>query len=98
MEESTATKIDLWGERIAEHGRRGLSVKEFCKELGLSARSFYCWRKRLRESGPMRFASMLSDSCPSSIRMLPSNRHASPLLGSVLIASRKTPVAFPRCP
>ena len=56
VEENTATKLDLWRERVAEHGRSGLPVKQFCKERGLSAWSFYCWRKRLREAGPVRFA------------------------------------------
>jgi len=56
MEEKTATKVEVWRERIAEHGRSGVSVKQFCKERGVSAWSFYCWRKRLREAGPVRFA------------------------------------------
>lgn len=56
MEERAVTKVEVWSERIAEHERSGLSVKEFCKERGLTAWSFYCWRKRLRESGPVRFA------------------------------------------
>ena|SRR5215472_8821771 len=56
VEEKTATNTELWRERIAEHVRSGLSVKQFCKERGLSAWSFYCWRKRLREAGPVRFA------------------------------------------
>jgi hypothetical protein len=55
-EEKTVTKIEMWRERIAEHGRSGLSVKEFCKERGVTAWSFYSWRKRLREAGPVRFA------------------------------------------
>jgi transposase-like protein len=55
-EEKTSTKVEFWRERVAEHGRSGVSVKEFCKERGLSAWSFYCWRKRLREQGPVRFA------------------------------------------
>ena len=34
-----------------------MSVKQFCKEQGLTECSFYAWRKRLRnESGPVRFA------------------------------------------
>ena len=45
-----------WAERIAEQGRSGLSVKQFCKEQGVSEYSFYTWRKRLHESGPVRFA------------------------------------------
>jgi hypothetical protein len=33
-----------------------MSVKQFCKEQGLTECSFYAWRKRLQESGPVRFA------------------------------------------
>jgi len=31
-------------------------VKQFCKEQGLTEYSFYAWRKRLQETGPVRFA------------------------------------------
>ena len=33
-----------------------MSVKQFCKEQGLTEYSFYAWRKRLQERGPVRFA------------------------------------------
>jgi hypothetical protein len=56
VERETGTKIEIWRERIAEHDRSGLSVKEFCKARGVTAWSFYSWRKRLREAGPVRFA------------------------------------------
>lgn len=50
-------KVEEWAERIAAQGRSGMSVKQFCKEQGLTECSFYAWRKRLRnESGPVRFA------------------------------------------
>ena len=50
-------KAEEWAERIAAQGRSGMSVKQFCKEQGLTECSFYAWRKRLRnESGPVRFA------------------------------------------
>lgn len=55
-EEKTVTKDDQWRERIAEQGRSGLSVKQFCKERGLTEYSFYSWRKRLRGQEPVRFA------------------------------------------
>ena len=38
------------------NGVAGFSVKLFCKEQGLTEYSFYAWRKRLQESGPVRFA------------------------------------------
>lgn len=34
----------------------GIFVKQFCIEKGLTERSFYARRKRLQESGPVRFA------------------------------------------
>ena len=49
-------KADEWAERIAAQQRSGMSVKQFCKEQGLTEYSFYVWRKRLQESGPVRFA------------------------------------------
>ena len=52
----TNPKADEWAERIAAQQRSGKSVKQFCKEQGLTEYSFYAWRKRLQESGPVRFA------------------------------------------
>ena len=49
-------KADQWAERIAAQQRAGISVKQFCKEQGLTEYSFYAWRKRLQEGGPVRFA------------------------------------------
>ena len=49
-------KADEWAERIAAQQRGGMSVKQFCKEQGLTEYSFYAWRKRLQGSGPVRFA------------------------------------------
>ena len=56
IEEKTSTRADNWRERIAEHERSGSSVKQFCRERGLAECSFYAWRKRLRDNGPVRFA------------------------------------------
>ena len=54
--EKARIKAEQWRERIAEQERSGLSVKQFCHEHGLSVWSFYDWRKRIRENGPVRFA------------------------------------------
>ena len=50
------SKADQWAERIAAQPRAGVSVKQFCKEQGLTEYSFYAWRKRLQQTGPVRFA------------------------------------------
>ncbi len=49
-------KADQWTERIAAQQSSGVSVKQFCKEHGLTEYSFYAWRKRLQQTGPVRFA------------------------------------------
>src|SRR4051812_15918676 len=49
-------KADQWVERIAAQQRTGVSVKQFCKEQGLTEYSSYAWRKRLQQTGPVRFA------------------------------------------
>ena len=56
IEGKCPTKADEWRERIAEQARSGLSIKQFCKERGVTPWSFYDWRKRLRERGAVRFA------------------------------------------
>jgi hypothetical protein len=57
IEERAATpKADEWAERIAAQQRSGMSVKQFCKEEGLTEYSFYTWRKRLQKKEPVRFA------------------------------------------
>jgi hypothetical protein len=57
IEEMAATpKADAWAERIAAQQRSGSSVKQFCKEQGLTEYSFYAWRKRLQKKEPVRFA------------------------------------------
>ena len=58
IEQKTANpKADEWAERIAAQQRSGISVKQFCKERGLTEYSFYAWRKRLagNRAGTVRF-------------------------------------------
>jgi hypothetical protein len=59
-------KAEQWAERIAAQQRSGVSVKQFCTEQGLTECSFYAWRKRLRQTGPVRFA--LVDRSPRQER------------------------------
>lgn len=46
---SEALALD-WKGRIARQRRSRISVAEFCSREGVSAKSFYVWRKRLREA------------------------------------------------
>src|SRR6266478_1800946 len=55
-ERATTPKAGEWAERISAQQRSGVSVKQFCKEQGLTEGSFYAWRKRLQKKEPVRFA------------------------------------------
>lgn len=55
-EKPAASARDQWRERIAEQAGSGVSIKQFCKDHGIAEHAFYAWRKRLRESEPVRFA------------------------------------------
>ena len=55
-ERAAIPKVEEWAERIAAQQHAGISVKQFCKERGLTEYSFYTWRKRLQQTGPVRFA------------------------------------------
>ncbi len=50
------TRSEQWRERIAAFEASGNSVRQFCKENGIAEHSFYFWRRRLRQNGPVRFA------------------------------------------
>ena len=55
-ERSAQTRSEFWQARIAEQSQSGLSIQRFCRGRGISEQSFYTWRKRLRQSEPVRFA------------------------------------------
>ena len=52
-ERAAIPKVEEWAERIAAQQRSGITVKQFCKEEGLTE---YSWRKRLQKKEPVRFA------------------------------------------
>lgn len=57
LQEKAAVDLrERWRERIAEHARSGVSIKQFCKDRGIAEHVFYYWRKRLRPAEPVRFA------------------------------------------
>ena len=47
---------EAWKERIAQQEKSGVSVRTFCKQLGLKEHAFYGWRQRLRTQQPVAFA------------------------------------------
>ena len=47
---------EQWQELITQHEQSGLTVQAFCAQQGVTAASFYQWRKQLRDKAGMRFA------------------------------------------
>ena len=48
MSRRSFEKESFWRLVLEEHGRSGLSVREFCSREGLSVASFYGWKRTLR--------------------------------------------------
>jgi transposase-like protein len=46
---ANAALAQVWKRRIAQQRRSQISIAEFCSQEGVSSKSFYVWRKRLRE-------------------------------------------------
>lgn len=44
-----AYRAETWAMLIAECKTSGLTNKEFCKQRGVSEKSFYYWQRKLRE-------------------------------------------------
>lgn len=62
----------VWRRRIARQRRSQLSVAEFCGQEGVSAKSFYVWRKRLREAAARQAGTTDPRSgCPASELFVP---------------------------
>lgn len=55
---------DNWRKVIAEQEASGQNARPFCRERGIGEYSFYKWRKRLRQSEPVRFA--LVETAPAA--------------------------------
>jgi|SRR5436189_2673417 len=45
-----AVKLELWRRRLAEFERGTETVGAFCRRVGVSAATFYAWRRKLARS------------------------------------------------
>lgn len=52
----TEERHAYWTKLIAEQEASGATVRAFCKQRGVSDHSFYFWRRRLRQTEPVKFA------------------------------------------
>ena len=40
-------RMELWSERVQEYRSSGKSVREWCRDRGLSEKTYYYWQRRL---------------------------------------------------
>ncbi|MEZ6135216.1 MAG: hypothetical protein R3C53_24680 [Pirellulaceae bacterium] len=64
------TRLELWRERFREFSSGTGTVDQFCKQLGVTAATFYYWRKKLGDSTEARPATAPSASGRPSARSL----------------------------
>jgi transposase-like protein len=56
-----------WSKLIAQQEASGQKARPFCRERGIGEYSFYKWRRRLRQSDPVRFALLETVSAATTI-------------------------------
>jgi hypothetical protein len=65
-------KTDEWQQRLARFRQSELTVAAFCRQEGVSAPSFYLWRKRLASSQPAKQKRSKPSAGFRPVRLLPS--------------------------
>lgn len=65
-------KADEWRQRLARFPQSQLTIAAFCRQEGVSAPSFYLWRKRLALSWPTKHECSRPPAGFQPVRLLPS--------------------------
>ena len=90
----SAAKEQLWRRHVARQVRSQRTVRDYCRQAGISEPSFYAWRRELaqRDSAPVgaaRRAGQLADAEPATART------ASPPAASFLPVTIGRPAVSP---
>lgn len=56
------TRLELWRKRFREFSSESFTVDQFCNQVGVTAASFYYWRKKLADFDEGRPSSLRSES------------------------------------
>jgi len=67
----TDRKAQEWRQRFLRFEKSRQSIAAFCREEGVSAPSFYLWRKRLRAASTARRGTTLAPEGFRAVRLLP---------------------------
>lgn len=65
-------KADEWQQRLSKFQQSQLTIAAFCRQEGVSAPSFYLWRKRLALSRPTKHECSKPSAGFRPVRLLPS--------------------------
>lgn len=57
---SLESRLELWRKRFQEFSSGACTVDQFCKQVGVTAPTFYYWRKKLGDSDKVRQSSIRS--------------------------------------
>ena len=58
-------KLSLWAARISECRNSGLSVKDWCKENGVSEQTYYKWQRRVFALAKAQHESQFAEVMPT---------------------------------
>lgn len=47
MQVADQAKVKYWQEHISRQKQSSVSITEYCRKVGISKDTFYCWRKKL---------------------------------------------------
>ena len=84
---SDSPKAVAWRRRVGRFGRSGMTVVRFCEEEGVSAASFYRWRKRLAKQG-------LPGRNADAPRWATSGVEQKPVFQAVRVRRAETPISI----
>ena len=70
MSTKQVERRELWRQRVAQQEEGSRSIREFCREQGLSEPAFYAWRQRLRTGKQVQFALVETKAAVAPIELL----------------------------
>jgi len=65
-------RLSHWGQVMQERIESGLSIKAFCKQIGICGNTYFYWQRRLREAACEELAARVQkEAAPSQKSLIP---------------------------
>ena len=65
---NAAQRVQIWAERIAECRGSDMSVRAWCRENGISEKTYYYWQRRLYQQMAYRTEAIIFAKIPQGIQ------------------------------